>query len=141
MKNLLVYSASETSKQSTLAAKYIEEFKLHEEINPQDFIVFNKEKWTYDFKVVAMYPHTYASEGEKSVAVMKVTQAQEDFIKSLPNAIEILAECDNNPDSEYNWESPSGEAKFLSVVGETFLTGDDTGEYPIAPRKKLAILA
>ena len=166
MKNILVFSASEDSKQGVLAAKYIEAWELGESPNPQDFISFNieqresltnpddpEEDWVYetvdvdvyDFKVVAKYPHVYARNGIQSVVTYRVTDAQEALIISLPNAIEILAECDGNPDSDYAWSDPDPEhiAKFRNVVGQDFFTGSGTiGEEDyIAPRKKLGVLA
>ena len=167
MKNILVFSASEDSKQSTLAAKYIEDWELGESPNPQNYITKNdeavrsvltnpddlEEDWIYadetfteyDFKVVTMYPHIYARNGIQSIVTYRVTDAQEAFIIALPNAIEILAECDGNPDNDYVWADPDPEheAKFKLVVGQDFFTGSGTigtDDY-IAPRKKLAVLA
>ena len=145
MANILVYSASEDSKQDELASKYIEPYELGVTPNPQDFITYNEETDEYDFKIVAKYPHVYSRSGVQSIVTYKVTDTQEAFIISMPNAIEILAECDNNPDSDYDWKDPEPThvAKFRSVVGQTFFTGvgvegDENYE---APRKKLAVLA
>ena len=145
MKNLLVFSVSEDSKQSLLAAKYVEDFELGVDPNPKDFISYDEDVDLYDFIVVAKYPHIYKRNGNQSVVTMRVTDDQESFIESLPGAIEILAYCDNNPDNDYQWVTPvtARKNKFKSVVGNDFFTGSGTigEEGYIAPRKKLGVLA
>ena len=145
MKNILVYSASEDSKQSILAEKYNEAFELGENPNPKDFINWDSETGVYDFIVVAKYPHTYSRSGIQSVITMRVTNDQEAFIISLSNAITVLAECDNNPGNDYSWNTPvtANKNRFKSVLGNDFFTGSGNigDEDYIAPRKKLGVLA
>jgi len=145
MKNILVFSASENSKQDILAAKYIEPYNHDTEPNPKDFISYDAETDNYDLISIARYPHAYSRSGIQSVITLKVTDEQESFIEDLPGAIEILGYCDNDPDNDYNWTTPvtAHKNKFLTVVGNNFFNGSGTpgAEDYIAPRKKLAVLA
>jgi len=134
MKNIVLFNANDASTQAVLATAYTDN---------KDFISYDEESDTYDFITIAKYPHVYAKNGKKSLITMKLTDAQYDFIEALPSAIDILAECDNNPDSDYTWLGGGAEAKFKSVVGQDFFSGSGTiGEEDyIAPRTKLAVLA
>jgi len=145
MKNILVFSASENSKQDILSAKYIEEFDPDSEPNPKDFISYNEQTDNYDLVSIARYPHVYSRSGVQSVIILRVTDEQESFIEDLPGAIDILGYCDNDPDNDYEWLGGGNSSinKFKSVVGNKFFAGSGTigDEDYIAPRKKLAVLA
>jgi hypothetical protein len=140
--NILVHSANENAKQNALSSAYNASFDPETEVDPKSLILFDEESGAYDFIVTARYPHVYKRNGIQSVICYKCSQAIVDLIDSLPNSISVLAFDDNNPDNDYIWESPSGEAKFLSVVGGTFFSGEGSpgDEDYIAPRKKLCIL-
>jgi len=145
MKNLLVYVASENAEQSLLAVKYIQDFEIGVDPDPKSMIDYDADSDFYSLVVVARYPHVRSKSGIQSVITLKVTDEQESFIESLPGAIEILGECDNNPDNDYIWTTPvtAHKNKFLAVVGNNFFNGSGTpgDEDYIPPRKKLAVLA
>lgn len=134
--NILVYCSNEEAKKNHLASAYEDNKEL---------IRFNEKKGEYDFIVEASYPHVYKRNGIQSVICYKCSQAIKDLIDSLPPVVQVLAIDDNNPDTDYAWESPSAESKFLSVVGNNFFTGEtiefDGETITIPPRKKLACLA
>lgn len=143
--NILIYYANQQAAQSVLKEKYNSSFQLGAEPNPKEFIKYIESTNFYDFIVIAKYPHVYARNGNKSVVTFKVTQEQHDFIASMPNVIEILAECDNDPNTDYIWQGAGQSSinKFKTVVRQDFFDGNgDPGDSDyIAPRKKLAVLA
>lgn len=140
--NILVHVANETAKQNSLESAYNDSFDPETEVDPKTLISFDGEN--YDFIVGAKYPSIYKVNGIQSVISYNCSQAIVDLINSLPSNISILAFDDNNPDNDYIWEGGgnSSKAKFESVVGNTFLTGEGTPgqEGYIAPRKKLSML-
>ncbi len=134
--NILVYCSNEEAKQNQLASAYNDN---------KDLIRLDEDKNEYDFIVEASYPNVYKRNGIQSVICYKCSLEVKDLIDSLPPVVQVLAIDDNNPDTEYQWESPSAESKFLSVVGNNFFTGEtiefDGETITIPPRKKLACLA
>ena len=142
--NIVLFQASVNATQGVLQAAYDADFDPETEPNPHDFISYDEDADLYDLITVARYPHIYAVNGNASLITMVVTPAQADFIAALPSAIDTLAVCDGNPDSDYLWASPEAgnTAKFRTVAGQDFFTGSGTpgDEDYIAPRKKLAVL-
>lgn len=144
MKSVLIYSANENSTQNILQAAYNANFDPETEVDPKTMISYDEDGDTYALKYIAIYPHVFSRSGQQSVVTLKLTDAQYDFLLTLPNAYDVLAIDDNNPDTDYVWKAPEAvsEAKFKSVLGQDFFTGSGTIGDPdyVAPRSKLAVL-
>lgn len=145
--NILVFYGKRQEPQDLLKTRYESSFDPDTEQNPKRYIRHNKRTDEYSFKVQARFPHVYNRKGTKSVITYKVNKRQKRFIDSMPNTILVLATCDDNPDSDYQWigtaqGQQTKKDKFLSVVGLDFFTGSGVqgdDDY-VAPRKKLAVL-
>ena len=147
MNFILVHFANWDATQDILEAEYNRDYDPDTEPNPKDFISYNENEdgsGFYEFITVGKYPATYSRSGNQSVICFAVTQEQNDFIDSLSGAIEILADDDNDPETEYQWRDPvnANRAKFLAVVGNDFFDGSGTigDEDYIPPRNKLSVI-